>query len=113
MDNIFTLNEFIGIMKKWEQIVRFKENLWEFRKNEECFDFDFPTLEWSLKLTLEKMFCDDADLGWIEYFAYDLDFGKKYEDGMIKDADDSIIKLATIEDLYNVLIKEMKENGKL
>lgn len=113
MDNIFTLNEFIGIMKKWEQIVRFKENLWEFRKHEECFDFDFPTLEWSLKLTLEKMFCDDADLGWIEYFAYDLDFGKKYEDGMIKDADDSIIKLATIEDLYNVLIKEMKENGKL
>lgn len=113
MDNIFTLNEFIGIMKKWEQIVRFKENLWEFRKNEECFDFDFPTLEWSLKLTLEKMFCDDADLGWIEYFAYDLDFGKKYEDGMIKDADNSIIKLATIEDLYNVLIKEMKENGKL
>ena len=113
MNNIFNLHEFIGIMKKWEQIVRFKESLWEFRKKEECFDFDFPTLEWSLKLTLEKMFCDDTDLGWIEYFVYDLDFGTKYEDGMIKDTDGNIIKLSTVEDLYNLLIKEIEENGKL
>ena len=113
MNNIFNLHEFITVIKSWEQIERFKEELYTYRKNIDDFEFSFPTLEYQLKFALEKMFCDDSNLSWIEYFVYDLDFGTKYEDGMIKDGDGNIIKLATIEDLYNLLIKEIEENGKL
>jgi hypothetical protein len=49
----------------------------------------------------------------ISYFLYELDFGKKYKDGMITekiDGKEVNIKLATAEDLYELLIKKMKEN---
>ena len=45
----------------------------------------------------------------IAYYAWELDFGDKYEDGMITDKDDNIIKLATSEDLYNLILEDNKE----
>lgn len=45
----------------------------------------------------------------IEYFCYDLDFGKVYEDGKkdwIKDENNKIIDLSTAEKLYDYLIEE-------
>jgi len=55
---------------------------------------------------LENVFNDKGQ--WIQYFLYELDWGKKYEDGCITDTDGSFIRLSTIEELYNFLIKEMK-----
>jgi len=55
---------------------------------------------------LEAVFNDKGE--WIQYFLYELDWGKKYEDGCITDTDGSFIKLSTIEELYEFLIKEMK-----
>lgn len=42
---------------------------------------------------------------WISYWVFDLDCGKEYQDGCVTDADSSIIKLETIDDLWNVLVK--------
>lgn len=42
---------------------------------------------------------------WISYWLFELNCGKEYHDGCVTDADESIIKLATIEDLWNILIK--------
>ena len=55
---------------------------------------------------LEAIFNDRGE--WISYFLYQLDWGKKYEDGCITDIDGSFIRLSTIEELYNFLVKEMK-----
>jgi len=45
----------------------------------------------------------------IAYYAWELDFGDKYEDGIITDKDNNIIKLATPEDLYNLILEDNKE----
>lgn len=40
---------------------------------------------------------------WISYFCFELDFGRKYKDGLVLDKDGKNISLATIDDLYNLL----------
>lgn len=48
---------------------------------------------------------------WIEYWVWELEFGERYEDGDVRSSDGSIIPLKTTEDLYNLLVKNIKENG--
>lgn len=58
---------------------------------------------------LEFIFNDKNQL--IKYWIWELGFGVDYEDGDVKDPDGSIIPLKTTEDLYNLLVRNMKENG--
>ena len=46
---------------------------------------------------------------WIDYFVFELDWGKDYEAGMVVDANNQNIPLATLHDLYNLLTQ--KEGG--
>jgi len=55
---------------------------------------------------LEAIFNDKGE--WISYFLYQLEWGKKYEDGCVFDVDYSYIRLNTIKELYDFLVKEMK-----
>lgn len=57
---------------------------------------------------LEFIFNDKNQ--WISYWIFELDFGKKYEDGLVTQKDGTIIPLKTVEDLYNLLVKNMEEN---
>lgn len=45
---------------------------------------------------------------WIAYWVFDLDCGKEYEDGCVTEGDGSIVKLETIEDLWNCLVKNFQ-----
>ncbi len=56
---------------------------------------------------LEEMFNADDTLSW---WLYDLDYGRKYEDGCIQDKEGNNIDLSTVEKLYDYLIKEQGEN---
>lgn len=40
---------------------------------------------------------------WIEYFCFELNFGKKWEPGLIRDDNGLDIVLQTPEDLYDLL----------
>ena len=40
---------------------------------------------------------------WIGYYIYELDWGEKYEDGMITDEFGNIVPLRTYDDLINLL----------
>ena len=51
---------------------------------------------------LLKDIMKDED-NWIEYYIYELNWGKDYEDGCIQDKNGNNIPLKTIEDLYNLL----------
>lgn len=53
---------------------------------------------------LMDTFNDEND--WIGYFIYELDWGKSYKRGSIKDEKGKIIKLKTIKDLYNLLTEK-------
>ena len=47
----------------------------------------------------------------IKYWIWELGFGAYYKDDDVQNPDGSIIPLKTVEDLYNLLVKNMKENG--
>ena len=58
---------------------------------------------------LEIIFNDKGQ--WIQYFLYELDWGKKYKDGCITDVDGSYIHLSTIDELYDFLLKEAEDEN--
>ncbi len=47
--------------------------------------------------------------GWLEYWLYELDCGKKYRKDSVKDAKGKPIKMQTIADVYALLKSEYKE----
>ena len=57
---------------------------------------------------LKFIFNDEGNWSNIDYFIYELEYGKKYKKGCYTDENGEEIKLGTIEDLYNLLIKEIK-----
>lgn len=57
---------------------------------------------------LQKTFNDDHSHSWIEYFCFELDFGKKNDTLKARDKNKKEIPLTTPEDLYNLLISEQK-----
>lgn len=74
------------------------------KSKEEMIEISFPTLSTELIGALEKVFHDKNS--WISYWIYELDFGNKYKEGSVIDADGSDIPLKTIEDLWNLLHME-------
>ena len=112
-NNVFTLEEFQSVMDEWYKVRQYQNEMNAlFRKHGDGF-ICMPDCSWALQVTLEKMFCDNEEvMSNIEYFVYELDFGKKDQDGMVKDGDGNYIKMGTVADLYEVLMKEMRYNGK-
>ena len=47
------------------------------------------------------------DNHWIDYWVYELDFGRRYEPGMIVDDNGTNISLETTEELYEFLVKNL------
>ena len=102
----------------------FCEILNNIKKSEECMDslntifkeynkdiriFDLLYGYSDLIKVLRVMFNDEIS-ECIDYWIYDLNFGDKYKDGCITEADGTNIRLKTAEDLYDYLIKEMNKN---
>ena len=58
---------------------------------------------------LEFIFNDKGE--WIQYWVWELAFGEDYEDGDVTDVNGDVIPLRTSEDLYNLLVRNMKDNG--
>lgn len=56
---------------------------------------------------LENMF--DTDM--ISYWIYDLEYGKKYREGCVLDANMKIIDISTVEKLYDYLIQSLESEG--
>lgn len=108
-NNVLTLEEFQSVMDEWYKVRQYQDEMNTLlRKHGDGF-LCMPDCSWALQYALETMFCDDKEaMSNIEYFVYELDFGKKYYDGMITDSEGNYIKMATVEDLYNVLMKGMK-----
>ena len=72
-------------------------------KSEDAAEIFLPSLECTVVELLEKIFNDECN--WISYWVYELNFGKLYKDGCIT-MDNKIVKLKTVEDLWNLLIED-------
>lgn len=57
---------------------------------------------------LEYIFNDVNE--WIQYWTLELEFGERYEDGDVQDKDGNNISLKTSENLYDLLVRNMKES---
>lgn len=56
---------------------------------------------------MTDIFEDKED--WIGYYVFELNWGEDYRPGIVKDKDGNDIPLATLEDLYNILMKKKEE----
>ena len=80
------------------------------RDNVECDFCNGAALQISHESTvvfLLRMLLKDA-VENIDYFIYELDYGRKYEPGMITDEDGKNIDFSTAEKLYDYLTGEVK-----
>lgn len=60
----------------------------------------------SLAMGLEVGTCDGNE---IEYFIYDLNFGKDYKEGCLSEMDGTPIDISTAEKLYDYIVSEVEE----
>lgn len=97
-----TKEQFIDIMNELLEIFKDEEEL---RTAFQKFDPDFNDISFSrysnlLLKTLTIAMGDTSD--WISYWLYELDWGKLYKKGCVKDKGKDI-KLKTLGDLYNII----------
>ena len=98
-------------LKNVVKIVEFENKLWKLMREsyDNCIDceLNYPTLIDDVVDLLSIATADKSE--WISYWVFELDCGKKYKDGMITASDGSIIKLASIKDLWELLSEENKQ----
>ena len=81
-----------------------------FRESRENIDCDFMNAA-ALQISHESSVIDlleilmDDQAEDISYFIYELDYGRKYEPGMITDENDKDIDFSTTEKLYDYLVQ--------
>lgn len=68
--------------------------------------YDNTVLVYAITDLLKKEFKDDHKESWIEYFCWELDFGKEYVPGTATEKDGSEIDLSSAGKLYDFLVKE-------
>ena len=113
MDKIvLTKDEFVKYMDVLKTIKESSDRLHDaLASYDECSDFsgfsNFRVLD-TIEELLSKLMNDPEDeygTTMVNYFTNDLNFGADYEEGMITNADGSIIDLSTVEKLYDYLSK--------
>lgn len=105
--------EFIDFIDTFKKYNDFEKTVQDVSKHSIRF-YDMDPLQHLLsKITsiLEGTFNSEDD--WIDYYIYELDFGKKYEPGSVHDINGKDIPFKTPEDLYNLLINNYNKKERL
>lgn len=111
-NNILSKDEFVTIMNEWDEVKQYHDAL-NMVVHKYCDNayLDQPDCSVGLLHTLSKMFADSNESDgcvWIEYFVCELDFGRDYVKGLVKDKNGNEIMLRNAEDLYDLLIKNLE-----
>lgn len=95
--------KFITMIRELRMLKEAEDNL---NKAFKIFEPDFSCISFgryeTLILTALEYAFKDKD-GWISYFVYDLEFGKKWHKKCITDKDGKDIPLKNANDLYNLI----------
>lgn len=102
--DIITREYFNEIMESIKKTYKYQEGLNNyFSKNGvDGYIYQPDCIDTTMKL-LHKLFKEKDINEWISYFCFELDFGKKYKEGLVKDEFGKDIPLATFDDLYTLL----------
>ena len=105
---ILKKERFCKTMDQIQEVYDYGDRLNEFFKKNHVdgYLYEPSCIEQALSL-LSFIFQDDDQ--WIDYWAYELDFGRRYKYGMITDANGENIPLGTVEELYELLVKNLLE----
>lgn len=104
MNKVISKEYFNEIMESVESTYKYQEGLNDyFSKNGvDGYIYQPDCVDTTMKL-LHNIFGEKDKNEWISYFCFELDFGKKYKKGSIKDEFGKDITLATFDDLYTLL----------
>ena len=94
--------KFVKIIESIKKVNKFQDELYDLHYKYGLNAPDINTLQDELIDVLQMYFDNGGD---IEYFIYDMEFGKKYEPGMVTEADGTEIDYSTPEKLYDYLMK--------
>ncbi len=95
---------FVKVINNIEEVSRYHERLNEFYKTNGVDGYIYqPDCTVTIIELLHNILEDLDKDEWIDYFCFDLDFGKKWEIGMIKDNNGNDVKLESAEDLWEFL----------
>lgn len=109
-NGIMSKESFCKVMDNYKSMFSFTDEMNELFDKYKADGNIYPPLCTETVIDLLEFIFNDKNQ-WINYWIFELDFGKNYEDGDAKDADGSNIPLKTVEDLYDLLVRNMKENG--
>lgn len=108
-DGIMSKESFCKVMSDYKSMFDFTDDLNQvFDKYDSDRDVYPPVCTQTVIDLLEFIFNDEGE--WIQYWTFELDFGKRYEDGWVTQKDGTIIPLKTVEDLYDLLVRNMEES---
>ena len=104
---LISKENFIKYIDKIKRMRDIEDAINEAGKSIEFFQFSFGDYEDLVFKVLEDAF-DDQNSGWISYFIYELDFGKKWHEGSITQYGKSI-PMRNAGELYDVLRSNIDE----
>ncbi len=106
MSKIISKEDFKFVMSEVEKTLRYHENLNNFFRNNSVDGCIYQPDATTATLKLLHLIFGETDKDkWINYFCFDLDFGKRWKSGMVTEKDETDIKLKTVDDLYTLLCK--------
>ena len=104
MNKIISKEDFIAIIEDIKGVNDYHNGLNNYFRKSGVDGYIFqPDCTASVIKLLHNIFGEADRDEWIDYFCFELDFGKKWKEGTITEKDGTDIKLETPEDLYNYL----------
>ena len=100
---------FCKVMDSYKSMWNFTDEMNELFDKYKCDGNIYPPVCTETVIDLLEFIFNDKNQ-WISYWIFELDFGKDYEDGYVKDEHGEVIPLKTTEDLYDLLVRNMKES---
>lgn len=102
-------DDFVKAIEDVRSAERCSTNLnYFFKENKVDGYLFFPDCSTTVVRLLHKIFGKADQDDWISYFCFELDFGKKWKEGCIRDADGQNIDLHNAEVLYDFLVRNME-----
>ena len=108
-NGIMSKESFCRVMDNYKSMWDFTDEMNDLFRKYKSDGEVFPPMCTETVIDLLEFIFDDKNQ-WIRYWVLELDFGKYYEDGDIKYDDGEVIQLKTVEDLYDLLVRNMEES---
>lgn len=108
MKDLLGKEKFCNILKDTQRVWDYQDSLNSLYKEQNVDGYLYePSCIDQVTDLLAFIFEDEGR--WIDYWAYELNFGRKYQECSVTRMDGSVIPLRTSEDLYTLLEENIRD----